>query len=66
MAGKRLHVDIAVFCPAQYGDRHDSLPPGVSREVEIEYPASAAKGEPQVNLRGWKLTPTVVSITQTT
>jgi hypothetical protein len=49
--------------PAYYSDNYVSLLPGETREVEIEYPASAAKGEPQVKLRGWSLAPTTVPIT---
>jgi len=50
--------------PAYYSDNYVSLLPGETREVEIEYPASAAKGEPQVKLRGWSLAPTTVPITK--
>ena len=50
--------------PAYYSDNYVSLLPGESREIDIEYPAAAAKGEPQVNLRGWSLAPTTVPITQ--
>ena len=34
--------------PAYYSDNYVSLLPGESREVDIEYPASADKGEPQI------------------
>ena len=57
--------DKSRILPAYYGDNYVSLLPGETREVEIEYPASAAKGEPQVNLRGWNLAATVVPIAQT-
>jgi uncharacterized membrane protein len=50
--------------PAYYGDNYVSLLPGETREVEIEYPASASNGDPRVNLRGWTLAPTVVPIQQ--
>jgi hypothetical protein len=50
--------------PAYYSDNYVSLLPGESREVDIEYPASAGKGEPQLNLRGWTLAPTRIPITQ--
>ena len=50
--------------PAYYSDNYVSLLPGESREIEIEYPASVARGEPQVNLRGWSTAPTVVPTTQ--
>jgi hypothetical protein len=56
--------DKSRILPAYYGDNYVSLLPGESRDIEIEYPASAAKGEPQVNLRGWSLAPTVIPVTQ--
>jgi hypothetical protein len=56
--------DKSRILPAYYGDNYVSLLPGESREIEIEYPASAAKGAPQLNLRGWNLTATVVPVTQ--
>ena len=49
--------------PAYYSDNYVSLLPGERREIDIEYPA-AAKGEPQLNLRGWNLSPTTIPITQ--
>ncbi len=52
--------------PAYYSDNYVSLLPGESREVDIEYPVSAASGEPQVNLRGWTLAPTTVPISRGT
>jgi hypothetical protein len=57
--------DKSRILPAYYGDNYVSLLPGETREIEIEYPSSAGKGEPQVNLRGWNLAPTVVPITPT-
>ena len=51
--------------PAYYSDNYVSLLPGERREVDIEYPASAAKADPQVKLRGWNLVPTRVPSTQT-
>jgi Glycosyl hydrolase 2 galactose-binding domain-like/Exo-beta-D-glucosaminidase Ig-fold domain/Glycosyl hydrolases family 2/Concanavalin A-like lectin/glucanases superfamily/Glycosyl hydrolases family 2, TIM barrel domain len=50
--------------PAYYSDNYVSLLPGETREVEIEYPVSAAKGAPQVKLRGWSLAPTVVPLAE--
>jgi hypothetical protein len=49
--------------PVYYSDNYVSLLPGETREVEIEFPSSAAKGNPKLNLRGWTLSPTVVPIT---
>jgi len=48
--------------PAYYSDNYVSLLPGETREVEIEYPAGAAKGSPQVKLRGWSLAETSVAV----
>jgi hypothetical protein len=56
--------DKSRILPAYYGDNYVSLLPGESREIEIEYPTSAAKGAPQLNLRGWNLAATVVPVTQ--
>jgi len=50
--------------PAYYSDNYVSLLPGETREIDIEYPASASKGDPRVNLRGWNLAPAVVPIQQ--
>jgi hypothetical protein len=50
--------------PAYYSDNYVSLLPGETREIDIEYPASASKGDPRVNLRGWNLAPTVVAAQQ--
>ncbi len=42
--------------PAYYDDNYVSLLPGESREIDIEYPASAANGAvPQLTLRGFNL-----------
>ncbi len=48
--------------PAYYSDNYVSLLPGESKVVEVEFPASAAMGQPQVNLRGWSLAPTSVAV----
>jgi hypothetical protein len=56
--------DKSRILPAYYGDNYFSLLPGESKDIDIEYPASAAKGEPQVNLRGWNLAATVVQVTE--
>jgi len=55
-------VDGSRILPAYYSNNYVSLLPGETREVEIEYPASAGKGRPQVNLRGWSLAPTSVPV----
>jgi hypothetical protein len=48
--------------PAYFSDNYVSLLPGETRDIEIEYPAKAAKGAPQVSLRGWNLEPRTVSV----
>lgn len=39
--------------PAYYSDNYVSLLPGERRTVDIAYPASAGRGTPRVQLRGW-------------
>ena len=46
-------ADGSRILPAYYSDNYVSLLPGETREIEIEYPAAAAKGAAQVALRGW-------------
>ena len=41
--------------PAYLSDNYFSLLPGETREIDIEYPAGAAQGAPQIALRGWNL-----------
>jgi len=48
--------------PAYYSDNYFSLLPGESREIDIEYPASAASGAPQLALRGWNLPSQTISV----
>jgi len=52
--------------PAYYSDNYVSLLPGESREIDIEYPVSAARGDPEVSLRGWSLSPTVIPMSSST
>jgi hypothetical protein len=59
-----VNSDGSRILPAYYSDNYVSLLPGEAREVEIEYPASTSKGDPHVNLRGWNLAPTTVSMQQ--
>ena len=54
--------DGARILPAYYSDNYVSLLPGETKVVEIEFPASAAKGQPKVNLRGWSLAETSVGV----
>ncbi len=48
--------------PAYYSDNYLSLLPGETREVEIEYPATAAKRAAQLGVRGWNLKTQTVAI----
>jgi len=50
--------------PAYYADNYVSLLPGETREIEIEYSASAAKGPAQVAIRGWNLAPQMIHIAE--
>jgi hypothetical protein len=50
--------------PAYYSDNYVSLLPGESKAIDIEFPSAAAKGEPQLSLRGWSLAPTTIVIAQ--
>jgi hypothetical protein len=57
-----LHPDGSRILPAYYSDNYVSLLPGEGRDVQVEYPASAGTGAPQIQLRGWNLGPTAVSL----
>ena len=46
--------------PAYYSDNYLSLLPGETRSIEIEYPAAAAKGDAEIAIRGWNVTPQVI------
>ncbi len=48
--------------PAYYSDNYVSLLPGETREIEIEYPASAANGAAQIAMRGWNLAPQTIPV----
>jgi hypothetical protein len=56
-------ADRSRILPAYYSDNYVSLLPGESKEVDIEFPASASS-QPQVNLRGWNLAPTSIAVTR--
>jgi hypothetical protein len=49
--------------PAYFADNYVSLLPGESREIEIEFPATAARGAVRVAMRGWNLAGQAVSVT---
>ena len=48
--------------PAYYSDNYISLLPGETRDLEIEYPAKAANGYPQLSLRGWNATKQTIAV----
>jgi Exo-beta-D-glucosaminidase Ig-fold domain/Glycosyl hydrolases family 2/Concanavalin A-like lectin/glucanases superfamily/Glycosyl hydrolases family 2, TIM barrel domain len=48
--------------PAYYDDNYVSLLPGESRDIEVEYAASAAAGPVQIVLRGWNLVPYTLAV----
>jgi hypothetical protein len=52
----------ARILPAYYSDNYVSLLPGESRTVTIHYPASAAKGQAALGLRGYNLKQTVLPV----
>ncbi len=54
----------AQVLPAYLSDNYVSLMPGESREIDIEYPAKAAKGAVELSLRGWNLAPVTVPVSQ--
>jgi hypothetical protein len=54
--------DASRILPAYYSDNYLSLLPGESREIEIEYPATAANSPAQLALRGWNLANQVVPV----
>lgn len=60
-----LNPDGSRILPAYISENYVSLLAGESREVDVTYPASAAKGAPTVALRGWNLQPTSVTVTIT-
>ena len=49
--------------PAYFGDNYVSLLPGETRDIEIEFPASAAHGAAQLTIRGWNLAPQTIAVT---
>jgi hypothetical protein len=57
-------ADGSRILPAYLSDNYVSLLPGESREIEIEYPASAGKAAPEVAVRGWNLAARTIAVTQ--
>lgn len=52
----------ARILPAYYSDNYVSLLPGEKRVVEIRYPATAGKGAPRLELRGWDVKPLTAGV----
>ncbi|HEV2275580.1 MAG TPA: glycoside hydrolase family 2 protein, partial [Acidobacteriaceae bacterium] len=50
--------------PAYFSDNYVSLLPGESREIDVEYPASAADGAAKIAIRGWNLSPLAIPVAQ--
>lgn len=57
-----LNPDGSRILPAYISENYVSLLAGESRDVEVTYPADAAKGAPAIALRGWNLQPTSVTV----
>lgn len=57
-----LNADGSRILPAYYSDNYVSLLPGETREIEINYPASAATGDVKLALRGWNTAPQTIAI----
>jgi hypothetical protein len=57
-----FNADGSRILPAYFSDNYVSLLPGEARDVQVEYPASAATGAPQIQLRGWSEAPTTVLV----
>lgn len=57
-------ADGSRILPAYFTDNYVSLLPGESREIEIEYPAKAATGAPQLLIRGWNVQKQTVLISE--
>jgi hypothetical protein len=48
--------------PAYLSDNYISLLPNETRELDIEYPNSAASSPPQIALRGWNIVPQTMPV----
>jgi hypothetical protein len=58
-----LDADGSRILPAYLSDNYVSLLPGERRDIEIEYPASAPRAEPQLAIRGWNVPSQTVPVT---
>jgi hypothetical protein len=52
----------ARILPAYYSDNYISLLPGETRTVEVDYPASAARGPAEIALRGWNAVAQTIAV----
>jgi hypothetical protein len=57
-------TDGARILPAYLSDNYVSLLAGETRDIDIEYSDSAAKGAAEVSVRGWNLTPFTIAVTK--
>jgi Exo-beta-D-glucosaminidase Ig-fold domain/Glycosyl hydrolases family 2/Concanavalin A-like lectin/glucanases superfamily/Glycosyl hydrolases family 2, TIM barrel domain/Glycosyl hydrolases family 2, sugar binding domain len=57
-----LNADGSRILPVYYSDNYVSLLPGETREIAIEYPASAAAGATQLAIRGWNAIPKTIAV----
>lgn len=48
--------------PAYLSDNYVSLLPGESQEIDVSYPANAARGAVQVAMRGWNIVETTIPV----
>jgi hypothetical protein len=54
----------ARILPAYYSDNYVSLLPGETRNIDIEYPVTAAQGAPHLGIRGWNLASATISVSE--
>jgi hypothetical protein len=50
--------------PAYLSDNYVSLLPGESRTIQVQYQTDGTNKIPKLEMRGWNITPSVVSISQ--
>jgi hypothetical protein len=57
-------TDNSRILPAYLSDNYVSLLPGETRDIDIEYPSSAAHGAAQLAIRGWNVSPQTIPVTR--
>jgi hypothetical protein len=57
-------ADNSRILPVYLSDNYVSLLPGETRDIDIEYPSSAAHGPAQLAIRGWNVSPQTILVTQ--